>query len=116
MLKEIHEQPQAIKETLLRRLDDNGRIKLDDIKLTKEDLDRINKIYIVACGTDYHAGLIGRFLIEKLAKIPVETDIASEFRYRDPFIDENTLFIAVSQSGETADTLAAIREAKSRGA
>lgn len=116
MLKEIHEQPQAIKETLLRRLDDNGRIKLDDIKLTKEDLDRINKIYIVACGTAYHAGLIGRFLIEKLAKIPVETDIASEFRYRDPFIDENTLFIAVSQSGETADTLAAIREAKSRGA
>lgn len=116
MLKEIHEQPQAIKETLVRRLDDNGRIRLDDIKLTKEDLDKITKVYIVACGTAYHAGLIGRFLIEKLAKIPVETDIASEFRYREPFVDENTLFIAVSQSGETADTLAAIREAKSKGA
>lgn len=116
MLKEIHEQPQAIKETLVRRLDDNGRIRLDDIKLTKEDLDKITKVYIVACGTAYHAGLIGRYLIEKLAKIPVETDIASEFRYREPFVDENTLFIAVSQSGETADTLAAIREAKSKGA
>lgn len=116
MLKEIHEQPRAIKETLLRRLDDNGRIVLDDIKLTKEDLEKISKIYIVACGTAYHAGLVGRYAIERFAKIPVEPDVASEFRYREPFIDENTLLIAVSQSGETADTLAAIREAKNKGA
>lgn len=116
MLKEIHEQPRAIKETLLRRLNDNGRIVLDDINLTKEDLDKISKIYIVACGTAYHAGLVGRYAIERFAKIPVEPDVASEFRYREPFIDENTLLIAVSQSGETADTLAAIREAKSKGA
>lgn len=116
MLKEIHEQPRAIKETLLRRLDINGRIVLDDIKLTKEDLDKISKVYIVACGTAYHAGLVGRYAIEKFAKIPVEPDVASEFRYREPFIDENTLLIAVSQSGETADTLAAIRDAKNKGA
>jgi len=116
MLKEIHEQPWGIKETLMRRLDENGRIKLDDIKLTKEDLDKITKIYIVACGTAYHAGLVGRCAIERFAKIPVEPDVASEFRYREPFMDENTLLIAVSQSGETADTLAAIREAKKKGA
>ena len=116
MLKEIHEQPWGIKETLTRRLDGNGRIKLDDIKLTKEDLDKITKIYIVACGTAYHAGLVGRYAIERFAKIPVEPDLASEFRYREPFIDKNTLLIAVSQSGETADTLAVIREAKKKGA
>ena len=116
MLKEIHEQPKGIKETLDRRIDDNGFIKLDDINLTKEDLNKINKVYIVACGTAYHAGLVGRFAIEKFAKIPVEMDVASEFRYRDPFIDENTLVIVVSQSGETADTLAALKEAKSKGA
>lgn len=116
MLKEIHEQPIGIKDTLLRRLGDDGKIKLDDIKLSKEDLDKITKVYIVACGTAYNAGLIGRYAIEKYAKIPVETDIASEFRYRDPFIDKNTLLIVVSQSGETADTLAAIREAKKKGA
>lgn len=116
MLKEIHEQPNAIKETLLRRLDENGKIKLDDIKLAKEDLEKITKVYIVACGTAYNAGLIGRYAIEKFAKIPVEPDIASEFRYRDPFIDQNTLLIVISQSGETLDTLAAIREAKRKGA
>lgn len=116
MLKEVHEQPQAIKETLTRRIDEDGYIKLDDIKLSAEDLNNINKIYIVACGTAYHAGKIGKLAIEKLAKIPVETDIASEFRYSDPFVDENTLLILVSQSGETADTLAALREAKRKGA
>ena len=84
--------------------------------MTKEDLDKINKVYIVACGTAYHAGLVGKFAIEKFAKIPVITDIASEFRYRDPFVDENTLLILVSQSGETADTLASLRYAKERGA
>ncbi len=116
MIKEINEQPNGIKETLNRRLDEDGDIKLDDIKLTKAELDKINKVYIVACGTAYYAGLVGKHAIEKFAKIPVETDIASEFRYRDPFIDENTLLIVVSQSGETADTLAALKEAKSKGA
>lgn len=116
MLKEIHEQPKAIRETIERRLDENGKIKLDGISLTLEDLEKFNKIYIVACGTAYHAGLVGKYAIEKMARIPVEVDVASEFRYRDPFVDENTLFIAISQSGETLDTLAALREAKSKGA
>ena len=116
MLKEIHEQPKAIRETLTRRLDENGRVKLDGISLTLEDLKIFNKISIVACGSAYHAGLVGKYAIEKMARIPVEVDVASEFRYRDPFVDENTLFIAISQSGETLDTLAALREAKSKGA
>ncbi|MGV8146716.1 MAG: glutamine--fructose-6-phosphate transaminase (isomerizing) [Alkaliphilus sp.] len=116
MLKEIHEQPSAIRETLSPRIDADGNIDLAEINLTKKGLSEINKIVIVACGTAYHAGLVGKYAIEKFAKIPVETDVASEFRYRDPFIDKNTLFIAVSQSGETADTLAALREAKRRGA
>ncbi len=116
MLKEIHEQPRGIKETLTKRLDENGLIKLDDIHLTKEDIENISKVYIIACGTAYHAGLVGRYAIEKLVKVPVEVDIASEFRYRDPFVDENTLVIIVSQSGETLDTLAALREAKKKGA
>ena len=116
MAKEIYEQPKGVEDTLMRRLDENGRIKLDDIKITKEDLDRINKVYIVACGTAYHAGLVGKYAIEKFAKIPVIADIASEFRYSDPFVDENTLIIIVSQSGETADTLAALRDAKAKGA
>ncbi|SNT06015.1 glutamine--fructose-6-phosphate transaminase [Anaerovirgula multivorans] len=116
MIKEINEQPKGVSETLMRRLDKEDNIVLDGIKLTKEDLEHINKIYIVACGTAYHAGLVGRYAIEKLARIPVEVDVASEFRYRDPFVDENTLFIAVSQSGETLDTLAALREAKRKGA
>ena len=116
MLKEVYEQPNGVKETLIRRLNSNEEIQLDDIKMTKEDLDKINKVYIIACGTAYHAGLVGKFAIEKFAKIPVETDIASEFRYRDPFVDENTLVILVSQSGETADTLASLRYAKDRGA
>lgn len=116
MLKEIHEQPKAIKDTLSPRLNENNEIVLDDIKLTKEDLDKINKIIIVACGTAAYAGLVGKYAIEKFAKIPVEWDIASEFRYRDPFVDDKTLVIAISQSGETADTLAALREAKQKGA
>ncbi|MCT4563126.1 MAG: glutamine--fructose-6-phosphate transaminase (isomerizing) [Maledivibacter sp.] len=116
MIKEIHEQPKGVHETLHRRLNKEGTIELDGIQITKEDLEKINKVYIVACGTAYHAGLIGKYAIEKFAKIPVICDIASEFRYRDPFIDENTLFIAISQSGETLDTLAALREAKRKGA
>lgn len=116
MLKEIHEQPKGLYETLNRRLDENNQIILDGIKMTKEDIMRFDKVYIVACGTAYHAGLVGKEAIEKMAKIPVEVEVASEFRYRDPFVDENTLFIAVSQSGETLDTLAALREAKRKGA
>ena len=116
MIKEIHEQPKCIDETLRRRLTPDGKIVLDGISMTKEDIDGFNKVCIVACGTAYHAGLVGKTIIEKFAKIPVEVDVASEFRYRDPFVDEKTLFIAISQSGETLDTLAALREAKRRGA
>ena len=116
MMKEIYEQPKGLEETLLRRLNEDGTIKLDGITMTKEDIEGFNKIYIVACGTAYHAGLVGKYIIEKLAKVPVEVDVASEFRYRDPFVDDKTLFIAISQSGETLDTLAALREAKSKGA
>ena len=116
MIKEIHEQPKGIYETLARRLDKEQNIKLDGITMTKEDIEQFEKVYIVACGTAYHAGLVGKYIIEKLAKIPVEVDVASEFRYRDPFVNEKTLFIAISQSGETLDTLAALREAKAKGA
>lgn len=116
MLKEIFEQPQGISDTINRRIDEDGYIRLDDIKLSTEELNRIKKIYIVACGTAYNAGRVGKIAIEKLASIPVETDIASEFRYSEPFVDENTLLILVSQSGETADTLAALRYAKQKGA
>lgn len=117
MLKEIHEQPRAIRDTLRGRLDpQNHEVKLDDISITKEDLEKINKIYIVACGTAYYAGNVGKNIIEKYARIPVEVDIASEFRYRNPIIDEHTLLISISQSGETADTLAAMRLAKAQGA
>ncbi len=116
MLKEIHEQPKALSETLHRRLDDKGNIVLDGISMTREDIDRFTRIYIVACGTAYHAGLVGKYIIEKMTRTPVEVDVASEFRYRDPYVDDNTLFIAISQSGETQDTLAALREAKSKGA
>ena len=116
MLKEIHEQPKGIRNTITRRMDEEGNIVLDGIRMTKEEIENFNKVYIVACGTAYHAGLIGKTVIEKLAGISVEVDVASEFRYRDPFVDENTLFIAISQSGETLDTLAALREAKRKGA
>ena len=116
MIKEIYEQPEGTKNTLMRRLDENGEIKLDDIDITKEQLEKINKIYIVACGTAYNAGLVGAHAVQRFLKVPVVTDIASEFRYSDPFIDENTLVILASQSGETADTLSVLREAKAKGA
>jgi len=117
MLKEIHEQPKAVKDTMLSRIDvESDSIKLDDINLTKKDLEKFSKIFIVACGTAYHAGIVGKYVIEKLAKIPVEVDIASEFRYRNALVDENTLVIIISQSGETLDTLAALKEAKAKGA
>ena len=116
MLKEIHEQPKGLEDTLNKRLKDGNIINLDGINMTKKDIEGFNKVYIVACGTAYHAGLVGKAAIEKMARIPVEVDVASEFRYRDPFVDESTLFIAISQSGETLDTLAALREAKNKGA
>ena len=116
MLKEINEQPEGVKNTLERRIDENGNIVLDGIHLTKEDLYNINRIYIVACGTAYHAGLLGKNALEKYLKVPVITDIASEFRYSDNFVDEHSLVILVSQSGETADTLAVLRDSKAKGA
>ena len=116
MLKEIHEQPKAIRDTMKSRIVLNNPINLDDIKLTKEDLDKIDRIYIVACGTAYNAGIIGKNVIEKLARISVETDIASEFRYKDPIITKDTLVIVLSQSGETAGTLAVLRDSKAKGA
>ena len=116
MIKEIHEQPKAIKDTMTSRIVLGQPITLDDIHITKENLENIDRVYIVACGTAYHAGVIGKYAIEKLARIPVETDIASEFRYRDPVITDRTLIIVLSQSGETADTLAVLRDGKAKGA
>jgi len=116
MLKEIYEQPQAIADTIAGRLQsDDGDIYLEDLKLSKEELASFDKIFIIACGTSWHAGLVGKFYLEKLARVPVEIDIASEFRYRDPIVTDKSLTILISQSGETADTLAALREAKGKG-
>ena len=116
MLKEIHEQPTAIRETIGSKLSENGKCDFEDLDFTKEYLKSLNKIYIVACGTAMHAGLAGKNAIEKLCKIPTEVDIASEFRYHDPIIDEKTLCIFISQSGETADTIAALKLSKEKGA
>jgi glucosamine--fructose-6-phosphate aminotransferase (isomerizing) len=114
MLKEIHEQPRALADTLRGRLDHKNKTAiLDDVEL---DPTKIRKIHLVACGTSHHAGLVGKFLIESLARVPVEVDLASEFRYREPLVSDADVLIAISQSGETADTLAALKEAKSRGA
>ncbi|MDS0524396.1 glutamine--fructose-6-phosphate transaminase (isomerizing) [Clostridium sp. SHJSY1] len=115
MMKEIHEQPKAIRDTLTGKISANG-VHFEGFNLTKEDLDGIDRVYIVACGTAYHAGLMGKVAIEKFAKIPVEVDIASEFRYREPLVTNKTLLITVSQSGETADTLAVLRDCKKIGA
>ena len=117
MQKEIFEQPNAIRETIGTRISDDGKgIDLDEIEISPEWLSDVKKIIIIACGTAYYAGLIGKYFIESLARIPVEVDLASEFRYRDPIISKNDLVILVSQSGETADTIAALREARARGA
>lgn len=117
MLKEIYEQPKAIKDTMGRRIVDGGKhVSFDELNWTPEDVKSIDKILITACGTAYHAGLLAKYFIEKLARIPVEVDIASEYRYRDPLTDSKTLCIVVSQSGETIDTMAALKEAKRRGA
>ena len=116
MLKEIHEQPNAIRETIGSRFKLGEKCSFDDIDISKEYLSNINKIWIVACGTAMHAGLVGKNAIEKLCKISTEVDIASEFRYRNPIVDDKTLCIYISQSGETADTIAALKLAKSKGA
>ena len=115
MLKEIHEQPETVKKCISGRLNETD-VEFDNFEMDAEELNSYNKIYIVACGTAYNSGLVGKYAIEKLARIPVEVAIASEFRYRDPIVDENTLVVVVSQSGETADTLAAARESKAKGA
>ena len=114
MMKEIHEQPQVARDTLNSVIKDN-KIDLSNVGLTDEILKDISQIYVVACGSAYHAGVVGQYVIESLAKVPVRVELASEFRYRDPILDPNGLVIVISQSGETADTLAALREAKDRG-
>ena len=117
MLKEIHEQPKAYRDTMGSRIDEKGeRVILREIGMSDEDLRSLQNIHIVACGTAYHAGLVGKRVIETLTRVPVEVDIASEYRYRNPIITDKTLVVVISQSGETADTLAALREAKRRGA
>ncbi len=115
MLKEIFEQPFGVKETMRGRLSD-GELDFDELNMSPDQINRLNKVQIIACGTSFHAALIGKQVIEKWAKIPVEVDLSSEYRYRDPLVDKNCLFIAITQSGETIDTLAAIREARSKGA
>ena len=115
MLKEIHEQPRVVRDTVQGHLKDN-KIVLEDLTLTQEDIEAIDKVYIIGCGTSYHAGLVARELIEGWARIPTTVEVASEFRYRNPIVTPSTLVIALSQSGETADTLAAVRLARSKGA
>ena len=114
MMKEICEQPEALRKTISPRIRD-GKIVLDDITLTKEQIQDLRKVFIVACGTSYHVGVVAKYAFERLLKIPLEVDVASEFRYRDPILDDKTLVIIISQSGETADTLAALRMAKGKG-
>lgn len=114
MLKEMHEQPKAVKDTLTPRIK-NGDVVIEELGMTDEEIRAIRKIFIVACGSAYHTGVTSKYIFEKLARIPVEVDLASEFRYRDPILPENTLVVIVSQSGETADTLAALRLAKEKG-
>ncbi len=115
MLKEIYEQPKSIRETIGSRIQKNSNCVIDDLLITKEYLSSVNKIFLVACGTAMHAGLASKPIFEKLCKIPVEVDVASEFRYRDPLLDDKTLCIFISQSGETADTIAALKLAKTHG-
>jgi glucosamine--fructose-6-phosphate aminotransferase (isomerizing) len=112
MLKEMHEQPLAIKQTLEGRTDPGGHLLLDELRMSEDELREVDKVFVVACGTAYHAGLVAKYAIEHWTRLPVEIEIASEFRYRDPVLDRNTLVIAISQSGETADTLAAVRYAR----
>ena len=115
MLKEMYEQPKTVSDTLNPRIKD-GRIVIEELGMSDDEIRALRKIHIVACGSAYHAGITGKYVFEGLARIPVEVDLASEFRYRDPIVEEGTLIIIISQSGETADSLAALREAKKRGA
>jgi glutamine---fructose-6-phosphate transaminase (isomerizing) len=116
MLKEIFEQPRAIQDTIAGRLrEESGDVFLEDLKVSDAELARFERVFIVACGTSWHAGIVGKFLIEEHCRIPVEVDIASEFRYRNPVVNDKTLLVLISQSGETADTLAAMREGRARG-
>jgi len=116
MLKEIMEQPDAVRETMRQRINrETGKVKLDDLGLSAEEINTLDKLYIIACGTAYHAGLVGKMVIESLTGIPVEVDVASEFRYRAPLLKQNQMVIVISQSGETADTLAALRLARQKG-
>ncbi len=116
MLKEIYEQPTAIRETLRGRMGADGTVQLSELDMTDAEVAAIDRVFIVACGTSYHAGIVAKSLIERWARIPVEVDVSSEFRYRDPIVDPATLVVAITQSGETADTLAGVREARELGA
>jgi glucosamine--fructose-6-phosphate aminotransferase (isomerizing) len=116
MLKEIAEQPQAIADTLLGRLSERGEIVLDEVRLTDQDLRDVDKVFVIACGTSYHAGMVAKYAIEHWTRLPCEVELASEFRYRDPILDRSTLVIVISQSGETMDTLMALRHAKEQKA
>ncbi len=117
MLKEIHEQPRAVRDTFNGRMfEESGEIFFNDLQFTPDEWSKIKKIHIVACGTSWHSGLVGKFMLENAARIPVEVDYGSEYRYRDPILDESTLVIGVTQSGETADTIAGMQEAKAKGA
>ena len=117
MLKEIFEQPRAAEDTMLGRLSaETGKVFIEDVNISPADLRAVNKIALIACGTSWHAALVGKFLIERFAKIPTEVDYGSEYRYRDFIVDDRTLVVVITQSGETADTLAALREARKRGA
>jgi glucosamine--fructose-6-phosphate aminotransferase (isomerizing) len=117
MLKEIYEQPRAVRDTVIGRVSQtDGRVFLEEMELSDEDFRRFTSVKAVACGTSHHAAMAGKYMLEQLVRIPVEVDYASEFRYRDPILDENTLVVAISQSGETADTLAAVRESREKGA
>ena len=116
MLKEIFDQPKAIADTLIGRLSDNGQVQLDELRMANDEIKNIKRISVIACGTAYHAGMIAKYAIEKWAKVPVDVEIASEYRYRDPIVDKDSLVIAISQSGETMDLLMAVRHAKANGA
>src|SRR5947207_11390528 len=117
MLKEIHEQPRAVRDTFNGRMfEESGEIYFNDLQFTPEEWSRFTRVHVVACGTSWHAGLVGKFLLEEAARIPIEVDYGSEYRYRNPMVDENTLVIGVTQSGETADTIAGMQEAKAKGA
>jgi glucosamine--fructose-6-phosphate aminotransferase (isomerizing) len=117
MLKEIHEQPRAVRDTFTGRMfEESGEIFFNDLEFTAEEWSKIKRVHVVACGTSWHSGLVGKFLLEEAARIPIEVDYGSEYRYRNPIVDENTLVIGVTQSGETADTIAGMQEARAKGA